>query len=219
MVRRRTATFSLTAAALVLAAPLITSCAAEHPGSAAVVGGRAITVTELQNRVTQLRSAQAKAGQDVDLSGAKGGLSRAVLTGLLDYQVLDRAAADHHVTVTRRQTKALEALYLQRYGSAAALRAALMQIQVAPGQPTDAFARSMIQKAGVAKAIGVDPTTPQGVAALNTELGKAAQALHVDVNPRYGTWSAASGSIANATSGWLRPATEAEQQQPAAVTG
>lgn len=220
MVRRRTATLSLTAAALVLAAPLITSCAAEHPGGAAVVGGHTITVTTLQNNVNQLRAAQAKAGQDVDLSGDKGGLDRAVLTGLLGERVLDRAAADHGVTVTRREVKALEAANAQRLGGADALRNALMQqAQVAPGAPTDAFFRSLLQKDGVARAIGADLTTQAGTQALDTSLAGTARELHIDVNPRYGSWSASTGSIGDASSAWLNPAVEPSSgQQSAAVT-
>ena len=58
MVRRRTATLSLTAVALLLATPLVTSCGAQHPGSAAVVGGRTISVADLQTQVKQVRAAQ-----------------------------------------------------------------------------------------------------------------------------------------------------------------
>lgn len=218
MVRRRTATLSLTAAALVLAAPLITSCGAEHPGSAAVVGGHTITVTALQNSVNQLRAAQTKAGQQADLSGEQGGLNRMILTKLLGERVLDQAAADHGVTVTRREVKALEAANVKRLNGTEAMRDILMQQeQVAPGAPTDAFFRSLLQKDGIARAIGADLTTPQGGQALTAELAKTARTLHVDVNPRYGSWSVATGTIGDATSAWLHPGTD--QQQPAAVTG
>ena len=55
--RRRTAL--LLAATLATAAPLLTACGDEaHPGAAAVVGDDRITVSQLENRVNEVRTAQ-----------------------------------------------------------------------------------------------------------------------------------------------------------------
>ncbi len=217
MVRRRTVTLSLTAAALVLAAPLITSCA-QHPGSAAVVGGSTISVTELQNQVTQLRHAQSASGQQVALSGADGGLNRLMLDSLVGYRVLDRAAAAHHVTVTQGQIETAVSMDEQRFGGKDGLRDLLLErAAVAPGAPTQTFFRSQIQRAGIARAIGADLNTAQGQQQVDTELSRTAATLHVDVNPRYGTWHAEGLAIGNTTSHWLDPATV--PAKPASVTG
>ncbi|MGK5549937.1 SurA N-terminal domain-containing protein, partial [Streptomyces sp. URMC 127] len=55
MLRRRTA-LSVTAAALLAAAPLLTACGqTAHPGAAAVVGDDRITVSQLQRQVADVR--------------------------------------------------------------------------------------------------------------------------------------------------------------------
>lgn len=53
MIRRRTALSVSAMSSLLLAAPLLTACgSAAHPGAAAVVDGKRITVSQLQSQRT-----------------------------------------------------------------------------------------------------------------------------------------------------------------------
>ena len=204
MVRRRTATLSLTAVALLLATPLITSCGAEHPGAAAVVGGRTISVADLQSQVKQVRAAQDRTGQAAQLIDATSDLDRATLNSMVFNQVLDRAAHNEGVSVSRDDVKKLEAAAAKQANGVAALNTALLQqYNVAPGQK-DTFFRAQAQAQKIALTLGVDLSTQQGQAAVSATLTTASRQLHVDVNPRFGTWDAKTLSLGTAAQPWLR---------------
>lgn len=206
MVRRRTATLSLTAVALLAATPLITSCAAVHPGSAAVLGGRAISVAALQTQVKQVRSAQNKTGQAEQLIDATSDLDRATLNSMVFDRVLDRAATDAGVRVSRGDVQLLEAQSAQQAGGVAALRTALLQQYAVAPQQVDTFYLAQAQAQGVARKLGVDLSTQQGQAAVTSAMTKASKELRVDVNPRYGTWNAKALTLGTAPEPWLRQA-------------
>ncbi len=206
MARRRTATLSVTAVALLLATPLITSCGAEHPGSAAVVGGRAISVADLQSQVKQVRAAQNKSAQAEQLIDATSDLDRSTLNSMVFDKVLDRAAKDAGVTVGRGAVQQLEAASAQQAGGAAALGTALLQqYAVAPGQ-IDAFYLAQAQAQGIAHTLGVDLSTQAGQTAVTAALTTASKELHVDVNPRYGVWNAKTLTLGTAPEPWLHQA-------------
>ncbi|MBY8887721.1 SurA N-terminal domain-containing protein [Streptomyces sp. PTM05] len=218
MVRRRNATLSLTAAALLAATPLITSCGAQHPGAAAVVGGRTISVAALQTQVKQVRAAQNATDQADQMIDATSDLSRSQLNSMVFDQVLDRAAHDAGVSVTTTDVQRLEASAAQQVGGAQALRSALLQqYAVAPGQ-IDEFYRVQAEAQGLARHLGVDLTTQSGQAAVTKVLSSASQELRVDVNPRYGKWNTQTLTLGSASQPWLRQsaATSAPPQQ---ITG
>src|SRR6478735_2203247 len=84
--RRRTAL--LLTATIAAAAPLLTACGNDaHPGAAAVVGGQRITVSQLENRVNEVRSAQrASVKDDAQYAQAiaqTGTLTRDTLHGMV----------------------------------------------------------------------------------------------------------------------------------------
>jgi SurA N-terminal domain len=204
MVRRRTATLSLTAVAVLLATPLISSCSAEHPGSAAVIGGQSVSVADLQAQVKQVRAAQNSTGQSEQLIDATSDLDRSTLNSIVFDKVLARAASDAGVRVGRSQVQQLEAAAVQQTGSMAALRTALLeQYAVAPGQ-LDTFYFAQARAQAIAHALGVDLTTQSGQAAVTATMTKASRELHVDVNPRYGTWNAKTLTLGTAATPWLR---------------
>jgi hypothetical protein len=203
MVRRRTATLSLTAVALLAATPLITSCGAVHPGSAAVVGGRTISVAALQSQVKQVRSAQDRTGQGDELIDATSDLDRATLNTMVFDEVLHRAARDAGVTVSRADVQRLEEQSAQQAGGTAALRSALLQqYAVAPGQ-IDTFYTAQAEAQGIARKLGVDLATQQGQKAVTSAMSTASRELHVDVNPRYGAWNSSTLTLGNAPEPWL----------------
>ncbi len=214
MVRRRTATLSLTAVALLLATPLITSCGAQHPGSAAVVGGRTISVADLQTQVKQVRAAQDKTGQAEQLIGATSDLARSTLNSMVFDQVLDRAATDAGVHIGRGEVQLLEAQSAQQAGGMEALHTALLQqYAVAPAQ-VDTFFTAQAQAQGIARSLGVDLTTQPGQQAVTSAMGTASRELRVDVNPRYGSWNTKTLSLTAAATPWLHAAAP---QQPAVM--
>ncbi|MEU1625724.1 SurA N-terminal domain-containing protein [Streptomyces sp. NPDC020096] len=206
MVRRRTATLSLTAAALLAATPLITSCGAEHPGAAAVVGGQTISMSALQSQVKAVRDAQGGTQQSAQLIEATGDLDRSTLNSLVFDRVLDRAAQQAGVTVNRAQVQESRAAAEAQAGGTAALRDQLLQqYAVAPGGIDD-FYRVQAEAQALAHQLGVDLSTPDGQATVTKSLVKTAQSMHVAVNPRYGTWNAQTLTLGNTTDPWLHRA-------------
>lgn len=206
MVRRRTATLSLTAAAVLLAAPLLTACGAQHPGAAAVIGGRSISVADLQTQVKQVRAAQDKTAQAAQLIDATSDLDRSTLNTMVFDEVLDRAATNAGVSVGRGDVQKLEASAAQQAGGATALDSALLQqYAVAPAQK-DAFFRAQAQAQLIARSLGADLSTQQGQATVTSALTTASHQLHVDVNPRFGTWNAKTLTLGTAPEPWLHQA-------------
>ena len=206
MVRRRTATLSLTAVALLAATPLLTSCGAEHPGSAAVVGGQTISMSTLQSQVKAVRDAQGGSAQSAQLIESTSDLDRTTLGGLVFDRVLDAAARQNGVTVTRAQVQQARSAAEAQAGGADALRDQLLQqYAVAPGGIDD-FYRVQAEAQALARGLGVDLATPDGQAAVTKSLVKTAQSMRVDVNPRYGTWNAHTLTIGSASTPWLRHA-------------
>lgn len=216
MVRRRTAMLSLSALALLAAGPLITSCDSPHAGAAAVVDGQTISETALQSQVKAVRAAQNQTPQAEQLIAATSDLDRSTLDNMVFAKVIDRAARSAGITVSQSRIQALEAAAAQQAGGAGMLRTQLLeQYAVAPGQ-VDGFYRVQAQAQALARSLGVDLGTPQGQQALTKELAQASQQLHVDVNPRYGTWNDQTLTVGAASEPWLR---QAAAPSPAAVTG
>ncbi|MFD5075901.1 SurA N-terminal domain-containing protein [Streptomyces sp. NPDC058371] len=213
--RRRTAlAFS---AAILAAAPLLTACGSDaHPGAAAVVGGQRITVGQLESRVNEVRTAQRAATKDdaqYEQAIAKtGSLTRDTLHSLVLDRVLDRAAKDAGVTVSRKDTQQMRAGLEQQAGGAKELETAwLQQYGVAPQRLDDSL-RTEIQAQKLAAALGADMNTEAGKASFWKAMSEASKKLNVDLNPRYGTWDVEKSSRVDAKTPWLREVTAAAQQ-------
>ncbi|MEU2248120.1 SurA N-terminal domain-containing protein [Streptomyces sp. NPDC019224] len=208
--RRRTAL--TVSAALLAAAPLLTACGSQaHPGAAAVVGGDRITVSTVQAQVADVREAQSSSEQSAQLTDQSGQLARAKLHGLILDRVLDRAAADAGVTVTRAEIQEMRKSAVAQYQGEKGLRAAVLQERwLAPDQ-IDAFLREQIQITKLGQALGADPSTPEGTKAIGDALTKASKALNVDVNPRYGTWDNQQIQLTDYKAPWISQVTEPAQ--------
>lgn len=206
--RRRTAL--VLSAALVCAAPLLTACSNDaHPGAAAVVGGQRITVAQLENRVTEVRDAQRAAVTDeaqyAQAIAKTGTLSRDVLHGMVLDRVLHRAAEDAHVSVTRKEVQQLRAGLEEQAGGSKGLETAwLQQYGIAP-ERLDESLRLQLEAQKLAAKLGTDTSDP----AFWGALAKASKELHVDLNPRYGTWDAQKSARADAKTLWVRDVTAA----------
>ncbi|MGP3952781.1 SurA N-terminal domain-containing protein [Streptomyces sp. 7N604] len=205
MIRRRTA-LSVSAAALLAASPLLAACgSASHPGAAAVVDGDRITVSELQTQVEAVREAQRGSAQPAQLIQDSGQLSRATLSSMIFDRILDRAAADAGVSVSRSDVQKAQATAERQAGGADRLREQwLQQYAIAPGQ-VEAAIRNQVAMDKLAQSLGADRSSPQGVQKLVDALSEASTKLGVDVNPRYGTWDSKKVQLGNAKTPWLRP--------------
>ncbi|MER6633382.1 SurA N-terminal domain-containing protein [Streptomyces sp. NPDC000987] len=204
--RRRTAL--LLSAAIVAAAPVLTACGSDaHPGAAAVVGGQRITVSQLQSRVNEVRAAQRAAvrgdAQYQQVLAQTGSLTRDTLHGMVLDRVLHRAAEDAGVTVTRKEIQQMRTGLEQQVGGEKALQTAwLQQYGVAPNRLDDNL-RLQLEAQKLARSLGTNTGQP----AFWKALSQASKELHVDLNPRYGSWDVQKSSRVDAKTPWLREVT------------
>ncbi|MEV0737053.1 SurA N-terminal domain-containing protein [Streptomyces sp. NPDC050549] len=215
MHRRRRTALVLTAV-IAAAAPALTACGSEaHPGAAAVVGGQRITVAQLQSRVDEVRVAQRAAVQDqaqyVRAIATTGGLTRETLYGMVFGQVVHRAAQDADVTVTRKDIQDMRAALAQQAGGSKALEATWLAQYGVPPQRLDENLRLQVEGRKLAAKLGTDTSRPAFWKALST----ASKELHVDLNPRYGTWDVEKSSRVDAKTPWVREVTAAQTQESA----
>ncbi|MGW3914222.1 SurA N-terminal domain-containing protein [Streptomyces sp. NPDC005070] len=216
--RRRTAL--VLSAALAAAAPLLTACGSDaHPGAAAVVGDSRITVSQLQDRVDEVRSAQRAASKDdaqyAQVVASTATLTRDTLHSMVLDRVLDRAAENAGVTVTRKDSQGMRSALEQQAGGAKALETTwLSNYGVAPERLDDSL-RTEIEARKLATALGADMNTTDGKATFWKAMSAASKELHVDLNPRYGTWDVQKSSRVDAKTPWVREVSAAAAQQPA----
>ncbi|MFI9648936.1 SurA N-terminal domain-containing protein [Streptomyces sp. NPDC052040] len=217
MHRRRTA---IALSAALVAAPVLTACGdSGHPGAAAVVGGQRITVAQLESRVKEVRTAQRAAAPDAtqyqQTVARTGGLARDTLHSLVLERVLDRAARNAGVTATRRDVEQLRTSLEQQAGGAGALKSIwLDQYGVAPGRIDDNL-RTEVEAQKLSAALGADMNTTDGKAVFWKAMAGASKELHIDLNPRYGTWDVQKSSRVDAKTPWVKEASATGTPQTA----
>ncbi|MFD5429428.1 SurA N-terminal domain-containing protein [Streptomyces sp. NPDC127084] len=208
MHRRRRTALALSAA-LVAAGPLLAACGNEaHPGAAAVVGGERIEVSELQSQVEEARAAQAKAPDATQQINNTGQLSRAKLDGMIFGRVLEKAAADAGITVSRKEVQDARAGAVRQAGGAKQYADMLLQQRgLAPDQIDEAVRKDVLVTK-LAAAMGADLGTPQGQQKVGAALTKASQGLDIDVNPRYGSWDDTKFQLGEYKAPWITQVTK-----------
>ena len=213
--RRRTAL--VVSAAMLVAGPLLSACGNQaHPGAAAVVGGDRIEVSTVQAQVAEVRTAQRESDQSVQLISKSGQLGRAKLHGLIFDRILDKAAADANVTVSRKEIQEMQQSAATQSGGEAQLRTTMLeQSWVAPEQ-IEAVLREQVQLTKLAQALGADLQQPAGQKAVGDALTAASKSLHIDVNPRFGTWDDKQTQLADYKAPWITQVTKPAQQEAAA---
>lgn len=215
MKRRRTSALSVSAAVALLAAtPLLTGCSTDaHPGDAAVVGDQSISLATVQARVDAVRDAQRDQPNADELIATTAALTQQTVNSLVYMQLLEQAAADAGVEVTRRDVQEERANVVANLGGEEQLRqAALMPqggVPLAGDEQIDETIRSQLLFQGLAQRIGAD-TDPNGQQLLIDELTRTAERVGVDVNPRYGEWDARQVMLVAADEPWLRAGEQAE---------
>jgi hypothetical protein len=215
---RRRPAIALSAA--LVAAPLLTACGGTaHPGAAAVVGGERITVAQLESRVHEVRAAQRATATDgaqyQQAVAQTSSLTRDTLHSLVLDRVLDRAAKNAGVSVTARDVEQMRANLQAQAGGAKELQTVwLQQYGVAPQRLDDSL-RTEVEAQKLAAALGASMNTTEGKAAFWKAMSQASRELHVDLNPRYGTWDVQKSSLADAKTPWVKEVTAAAAQQTA----
>ncbi|GAA0339032.1 SurA N-terminal domain-containing protein [Streptomyces olivoreticuli] len=195
MIRRRTA-LSVSAVALLAAAPALTACgSAAHPGAAAVVGKDRITVTQLQSQVSDVRDAQRSSPQGQQLMANSARLGQDTLIRLIQYRIVERAGKDNGIEVTRRELQEQRTAVERANGGTAAVRSRFLTLGIAPDQIDQALTMDLTRAKLDAKF---------GTARTNEILMKTSDAMRVDVNPRYGVWDAKRGTAQPLQEPWLR---------------
>ncbi|GHJ39622.1 SurA N-terminal domain-containing protein [Streptomyces sp. TS71-3] len=218
MHRRRRTALLVSSAALLAAAPLLTGCGNDaHPGAAAVVDGRRITVSELEGRVNEVRGALRSALKDdtqyEQVVGKTGGLTRSTLQTMVLDRVLHRAAQDAGVAASRKEVQMMRTGMESQAGGAKALETGwLEQYAVAPAH-LDESLRTELEAQKLAKKLGINMNSPDGQAALWKHLGTTSKSMNIDINPRYGAWDVKKSSRVDAKVPWLREVSSPPQQQ------
>ncbi|WP_405598631.1 SurA N-terminal domain-containing protein [Streptomyces sp. NBC_01410] len=204
--RRRTAL--TVSAALLIAAPLLAACGNDaHPGAAAVVGGERIEVATVQEKVKDVRAAQQRSPESAQLIKDSGQLSRAKLYDLIVDQVVQRAADDAGVKISRKEIQDGRAqLVLQSGGEEQLAAMYLQQRGVAPDQLNDVVRRDILVSK-LATALGAT-NTPEGQQKLNQAFTAAAKSLHIDVNPRFGAWDNQKLELGTYKAPWITQVTK-----------
>jgi len=211
--RRRTA---LLLSAAIAAAPLLTACGNDaHPGAAAVVGDQRITVSQLENRVDEVRAAQRAVVRDeaqyAQAVARTGSLTRDTLHGMVLDRVLHRAAQDAGVSVSRKEIQQMRSGLEQQAGGAEQLETAWLQEYGVAPQRLEENLRLQLEAQKLAGKLGTDTTRPEFWEALS----EASKKLGVDLNPRYGTWDVQKSSRVDAKTPWVREVTAGGTQETA----
>ncbi|MEU7344749.1 SurA N-terminal domain-containing protein [Streptomyces bacillaris] len=216
MHRRRRTALAVSAAAL-LAAPLLAACGNEaHPGAAAVVGGERIEVSAVQAQAADVRAAQESSPEAAQLVNKSGQLNRAKLHGLIFGRILDKAAEDAGVTVTRKEIQEARTASRAQAGGEEQLRAMMLQQRWVAPEQIDNDMRQEVLLPKLAKALGADLGTPAGQQVVGEALTKASKALNIDVNPRFGAWDDQKMQLGNYQAPWISQVTEFAPQDPQA---
>ncbi|GAA2456048.1 SurA N-terminal domain-containing protein [Streptomyces macrosporus] len=216
MFRRRTSLSLSAAAAVLVAAPLLTACgSAAHPGAAAVVDGERITVSQVQAKVRAVREAQRETGQGAQLIRNTEQLTRGTLHGMVFGRVLERAAEDAGVSVTRREIQQARETAERQMGGPEQLEAMMLQQRAAAPREIDEMVRVQLLLQKLGERLGADQRTPQGQEKLRGALEKASKDMDVSVNPRYGTWDDEQITLADLRQPWIKEVGNPEPRQPA----
>lgn len=205
---RRTA-LSVSAAALLAAAPLLTACGSDaHPGAAAVVGGQRIEVSSLQAQVEDVRAAQQASPNAAQLIRETGDLSRQKLHDMIFDRVAAKVAEDNGVTASRAEVQQARAEFVRQSGGEQRMADALLQQRGVAPDRIDEVARRAVLMNKIAAKLGVT-NSPDGQKKLTEAFSRASKELRIDVNPRYGSWDDEKIQLATYTAPWVRQISQA----------
>jgi hypothetical protein len=184
---------------------------ATHTGSAAVVGGTRISVATVQDQVNAFRAAApaqgqpASAGQGPVFGQDSPGVPTAVLQFLIQSQVVQSALDAKGLSVTASEVTAVESQNAAQLGGTAQLTSAFVAGTGLPPSDLDGYFRNVVGETKLVQATGVNQATKQQFDAdVAKVLDQQVAKIGVDVNPRYGTWDAATAGLVAAPQPWLK---------------
>ncbi|MEY9843828.1 hypothetical protein ABH940_000892 [Streptacidiphilus sp. BW17] len=182
-----------------------------HTGSAAVVGGQRISVATVQDQVNAFRAAApaqgqpATAGQGQVYGQDSPGVPTAVLQFLIQSQVVQSALNAKGLSVSASEVTAVESQNAAQLGGSAQLSSAFVAGTGLPPSDLDAYFRTVVGETKLVQATGVSQATKQEY---DADVAKALDAqvakIGLDVNPRYGSWDAATGGLGAVARPWLK---------------
>lgn len=146
-------------AVAVLAALLVTACRPVHPGAAAIVGDRAISIDSVQrltNRVLAAADAQTRPQIAGDAS-ALAKLQRSVLTRLIDDQLLGVTAQRLGLRASEGEIDQEQAQLAQQAGGDAQLRQQAVLSGIAPSELRSAL-RGLVLSSKIGQAVVASET-------------------------------------------------------------
>ena len=201
---------SVTAAAIAATCALA-ACGPVRMGSAAILGNERITSTTLTDQVANLQQAYQANKSKIQLQFPLSQAPQEVLAWLVRFRVRDEMATRNHVKVSSGQSERALASIAAQAGSSG-----IKNLAVANGLPPDmlpALGRyEAIQNALVARMDG--GTLPKSTAAqqrlgaaLTLRQCRAAKALNIMVNPRFGQVDYSQLSIIPAATALSAPVT------------
>lgn len=207
--------------AIVAAAGLaVSACGTLKMGAAAITGNSRITSGNLTAQVANLNSAyQADATKDIKPQRSTGQEAQQVLTWLITFNIYNKLAAQHGITVTPADAaKQLDALTAQAKASSLTLA---QYVSAAGALPPD-LVPQLGQYFAILSALenqldgGKTPTSSSGESSLEAKVGRdqclAAKGLGVTVNPQYGQFDYSSYSVV------AKPSTLAADPSPTPTT-
>ncbi|MEV8534371.1 SurA N-terminal domain-containing protein [Streptomyces sp. NPDC051211] len=192
-------------AALLVAAPLLSACSGEaRPGTAAVVGGERITTSALQAQVKDVRDAQSRSDNAAQLVANSSKLERIKLSKMIQLRVLEKAAAADGITVSTKEIEEVLKSQLQQTGGAEKMEEIMLaqRVPLAPGQVEDEIRFQLL----FAKL-----TDRYGEQKVLEPLAKAARQLHIEVNPRYGSWDTKQIAVGEYQTPWITQKTRPDE--------
>ncbi|MFE7127382.1 SurA N-terminal domain-containing protein [Streptomyces sp. NPDC057617] len=215
MHRRRRTALSVSVA-LLAAAPLLTACGNDaHPGAAAVVGGERIEVSTIQAQVREVRDAQESTPDGAQLVKSTGQLSQAKLNSLIFDRILQEAADEAGVKITRREIQTTRQQAAAQSGGEKQFAAMLLQQGALSAGQIDSAIRREVLLNKLAQALGANTMTPEGQQVVLADLTKTSEKLGIDVNPRYGSWDYKPVRLGEAKLPWITQVTQqAPEQEP-----
>jgi hypothetical protein len=207
------------------ACAVLAACSPVKLGSAAIVGDQRITVSSLDTQVSDLQTAAAPYGSQVQLTTSE--MPAAVLGWLIRFAIQDQVTASAGITLTQQQVQAGVASINSQAASAASsngfssAEAVLLSAGVSP-QMLTALGQYQAQEIAYAEKVNggrLPSTTAEDntvTAALTKAQCTAAKSLNIQVNPQFGRLDYSQYTVVPVADMLSRPA---GTPSPASTTG
>lgn len=163
--------------------------------SAATVGSKSISISDVQTTVTEIMAERAKVttnGMNLDTGEA---LNRSQVTFFVISSILDAIGTKNKIVVTDAEIATEIRNVTAQVGGAANLPSAMVNAQIAPKNLQKYF-HTYLLSSKISKILAASGIAAADVTAAEQKLvSDEAAKLNVTVNPRYGYWDSARATI------------------------